>query len=406
LYNRCIRPIPPADLALTRRRFPQAKIEYRNGLRGLQAALGRAERNFLNRISNRSCGGPVSAITQIAADLRRYPKVWLITGVAGFIGSSLLDALLSLDQRVIGVDNFSSGYRSNLHDVLREHPNKRHLFELVEGDICNFGTCLKVCAGVDYVLHQAAIVSVQRSRLDPIAVSQVNVDGTINVLLAARDARARRVVFASSSAVYGDANSMPLQEDALGTPLSTYGVSKWVNEKYAEVFSQNYRIETVGLRYFNVFGPRQDPHGGYAAVIPRWIHQINSGKACLIHGDGETTRDFVGVRDVVQANILATTIPVPTRHRVFNVGAGRSTSLIALHNILRKACSSLRPSQEVQSPMYGDFREGDVRHSQADITRIKHELKYDPAPDLLDGLEATMRWYFSHFAREALARSA
>lgn len=349
----------------------------------------------------------MSAYTHIEAELRRNPRAWLITGVAGFIGSSLLDALLKLDQRVVGVDDFSTGFRSNLHDVLRENSTKRHLFQLIEGDICNFGTCLTAAAGVDYVIHQAAIASVPRSLLDPIAVNQVNVDGTINVLIAARDAGARRVVFASSSAVYGDATTLPIREDDLGAPLSPYGVSKWVNEKYAEVFSRNYGLETVGLRYFNVFGPRQDPHGGYAAVIPQWIHHMSQGKVCQVHGDGETTRDFVGVRDVVQANILAATSPMSSPHRVYNVGAGRRTSLNQLHNMLARACGALRPGTQLPQPAHGEFREGDVRHSQANITRIKHELRYDPAPDLYAGLEATMRWYFDHFAtREPLAKIA
>jgi UDP-N-acetylglucosamine 4-epimerase len=344
--------------------------------------------------------------TRIQHELRRHPKTWLITGVAGFIGSNLLEQLMHLGQRVIGLDDFSSGYRSNLHDVFREQNGARRLFELIEGDIRNFGTCKQAVEGVDYVLHQAAIASVPRSLLDPVTVNQVNVDGTINVLLAARDAKVKRVVFASSSAIYGECATMPLPEENRGAPMSPYGVSKFVDEQYAEVFSRNYQLETVGLRYFNVFGPRQDPHGGYAAVIPQWIQRLNNEQVCCINGDGETSRDFVSVADVVQANILAATMPLPTTHRVYNVGAGRRTSLNELHEMLSHSAASLRSRAEAARPEHIEFRAGDIRHSQADITRITNELGYQPAPDLNANIEATMRWYFGRFARESLAKTA
>jgi UDP-N-acetylglucosamine 4-epimerase len=343
---------------------------------------------------------------KIELELRRSPKTWLVTGAAGFIGSNLVEKLLHMGQRVIGLDDFSSGHRSNLHDIFRERSSKRRLFELIEGDIRNFGTCKKAAEGADYVIHQAAIASVPRSLLDPVTVNEVNVNGTLNVLLAARDAKVRRVVFASSSAVYGDNATMPLPENVGAAPVSPYGVSKLVDEQYAQVFSANYEMETVGLRYFNVFGPRQDPLGGYAAVIPQWIHNLSIGETCRINGDGETSRDFVSVSDVVQANILGATAPLPSRHRVYNVGAGRRTTLNELHRMLAEAAARLRGVAEVASPMHVEFRAGDIRHSQADVARITDELGYEPAGDLSGNLEATMRWYFTRFARDTLARTA
>lgn len=339
-------------------------------------------------------------------ELRRQPRTWLITGVAGFIGSNLLECLLGLGQRVIGLDDFSSGYRSNLQDVFRALPNARKRFELIEGDICNFGTCKQAVEGVDHVLHQAAIVSVPRSLLDPVANNRVNVDGTLNMLVAARDAKVRRMVFASSSAVYGDVATMPVPESIQTAPVSPYGVSKLVDEQYADVFSRNYALETVALRYFNVFGPRQDPLGGYAAVIPQWIHHLNNGVTCQIHGDGETSRDFVSVADVVQANILAATQPLPAAHRVYNVGAGRRTSLNELYGMLAQSAAKLRGELEPATPVHGEFRAGDIRHSQADIARITSDLGYQPAPDLNANLEKTMQWYFRRSVSAKLAKTA
>ncbi len=325
--------------------------------------------------------------------LRQHPRTWLITGVAGFIGSNLLESLLALGQRVVGVDDFSSGHRASLQDVFRRQPEARTRFQLIEGDICDPAICARAMTGVDYVLHEAAIVSVPRSLLDPVTNNRVNVDGTLNLLVAARDAKVRRFVFASSSAVYGDVATMPVPETVNTTPLSPYGLSKLIDEQYAAVFSRNYELETVGLRYFNVFGPRQDPLGGYAAVIPQWIHQLSNDEVCRIHGDGETSRDFVSVADVVQANILAAVVSLPAQHRVYNVGAGRRTSLNELHAMLARSAATLR-HQQAAPPIHGEFRAGDIRHSQADITRIREELGYMPAPDLQANLERTMAWYF------------
>ena len=336
----------------------------------------------------------VQTYEQVKEELRRSPRTWLVTGVAGFIGSNLMETLLELGQNVIGLDNFSSGYRRNLNEVLRECRQYRQSFKLIEGDIRDLETCRTACKGVDYVLHQGAIGSVPRSVVDPQEANAVNVDGTLNVLQAAREQHVKRVVFASSSAVFGDCADLPATEDRLGAPLSPYAVTKLVNEKYAEVFSRCYQLSTVGLRYFNVFGPRQDPLGSYAAVIPHWIHALIAGEACRVNGDGETTRDFVGVTDVVQANLLAATAELPAAaHRVYNVGAGRRTSLNELHDMLAAALRTLNPDQLVLRRVHADFREGDVRHSQADISRIGAELKYTPAEDLTGALEATMEWY-------------
>lgn len=341
-------------------------------------------------------------------ELRRKPRAWLVTGVAGFIGSNLLETLLSLNQTVIGLDNFSSGHRRNINEVLRDYGRLGRGFRLIEGDIRNLGTCLEVTAGVDYVLHQAALGSVPHSLLDPVVANQINVDGTVNILLAARDRGVRRVVFASSSAVYGDCAALPHTEERLGAPLSPYAVSKFTDEKYAEVFSRAYGLSTVGLRYFNVFGPRQDPLGSYAAVIPQWIQGLLSGEPSRIHGDGETTRDFVAIGDVVQANILAATAELGQgSHRVYNVGAGRRTSLNELHAMLRDALSLLHPRQPARSPIHDQPREGDIRHSQAEVTRIVSELGYAPTSNLGGALMATMQWYLKRLnSRPVLAISA
>ncbi|MGH7463033.1 MAG: NAD-dependent epimerase/dehydratase family protein, partial [Longimicrobiales bacterium] len=341
--------------------------------------------------------------------LRTQPRTWLVTGVAGFIGSNLLEKLLDLGQTVVGLDDFSSGYRRNIDEVLVRDRRGRKRFRLIEGDIRDAATCKAACKGVDYVLHEAAIGSVPRSVLDPAAVNQVNVDGTLRVLTAAREAGTKRVVFASSSAVFGDSASMPLAEEMLGGMLSPYAVSKYTDEKYGEVFSRIYGLETVGLRYFNVFGPRQDPLGSYAAVIPQWIHALLSGEVCHIHGDGETTRDFVAIADVVQANLLSAVSPLPAsaKHRVYNVGAGRRKSLKDLQSMLATSLQQLRPAHAINAPVHDAVREGDIRHSQADIGRITAELGYSPAPDLAQALQATMCWYLKRLTNsETLARTA
>jgi UDP-N-acetylglucosamine/UDP-N-acetyl-alpha-D-glucosaminouronate 4-epimerase len=345
---------------------------------------------------------------QVKDDLRREPRRWLVTGVAGFIGSNLLETLLGLGQHVVGLDDFSSGYRRNLQEVLQNLPREGRSFRFVDGDIRDYENCLEACEGADYVLHQAAIGSVPRSVQDPGLVNEVNVDGTINVMMAARECRVRRVVYASSSAVYGDCPELPLREERRGQPLSPYAISKLTDENYADVFSRIYGIELVGLRYFNVFGPRQDPLGSYAAVIPQWIHALLSGEVCHIHGDGETSRDFVAVADVVQANLLAATTPhSPPVHRVYNVGASRRTSLNQLYTMLADGATRLRPRHAIQPSVHDDFREGDIRHSQADVSRITSELGYSPASDLAGALQQTIAWYVDRLrSMEVVARSA
>jgi len=340
------------------------------------------------------------------SELRDQPRTWLITGVAGFIGSNLLATLLRLGQRVIGVDDFSTGSYSNLNDVLRVQSSNAPQFRFIEGDICNLGTCLQVTGAVDYVLHQAAITSVPRSILDPVAANQVNVDGTLNILIGARDAGVRRVVLASSCAVYGSATALPLSEEMPAAPVSPYAVSKLVNEQYARAFSATYNLETVALRYFNVFGPRQDPLGGYAAVIPQWIQQISNGERCRIYGDGRTSRDFVSVGDVVQANILAATQTSTGLHGIYNVGSGRRTSLNELHATLAGCWSSLGRGKHTEAALHFDYRAGDIRHSQADLNLIRRELGFVPTTDLREALEATMRWYLRRSPRDTLPKAA
>src|SRR5687767_9297596 len=295
------------------------------------------------------------------------PKTWLITGVAGFIGSNLLQDLLSLGQRVIGLDNFATGHRANLDDVLSQTGSGKAHFRMMEGDIRDLPTCRSACEGVDYVLHHAALGSVPWSIEDPIRTNAVNVDGFVNVLVAAKAARAKRVVYASSSAVYGDTPDNPQVEHSTGRPLSPYAASKSTDEAYALAFQASYGLETIGLRYFNVFGRRQDPAGPYAAVIPRWIDNMVAGRPCEIFGDGETTRDFCYVANVVQANLLAATVTESATGHVYNVAAGRSVSLNELFRMLRDELPRDENSYSDAGALYKPFRAGDVRFSCASI---------------------------------------
>jgi UDP-N-acetylglucosamine/UDP-N-acetylgalactosamine 4-epimerase len=326
--------------------------------------------------------------------LRRSPATWLITGAAGFIGSHLTEALLRLDQTVVGLDNLATGYRANLDHVRSAvAPEQWKRFQFVEGDICNFNTCQQV-ARVDYVLHNAALGSVPASIKDPLATHRVNVTGFMNILCAARDQRARRVVYASSSAVYGDDETPCKVEARLGNLLSPYAVSKYINELYALNFHRCYGLQTIGLRYFNIFGARQDPEGPYAAVIPKWVQSMIRGEEVFINGDGETTRDFCHVANVVQANILAATAKVPEAvNEVYNVALGQQTTLNDLFACLRERLVARFPRLKDTQPKHRDFRPGDVRHSQADISRIAAILGYAPEVDLKAGLDAAMDCY-------------
>lgn len=328
---------------------------------------------------------------------RRLAKdrhTWLITGVAGFIGSNLLEALLRLDQRVIGMDNFATGYRSNLEEVRQlVSPEQWARFMFQEGDIRELSDCRRACEGIDFVLHQAALGSVPRSLEDPIATNAANVTGFLNMLVAARDARARSFTYAASSSTYGDHPGLPKVEDRIGKPLSPYAVTKYVNELYADVFASSYGFTTIGLRYFNVFGPRQDPNGAYAAVIPKWTAAMLAGEEVVINGDGETSRDFCYIENVVQANLLAAlAVDATSRNEVYNIAAGSRTSLNQLFQELRQ---SLRENgfEYDRSPVHADFRAGDVRHSQADVTKARERLGYEPVFSVREGIRASMAWY-------------
>ncbi len=332
--------------------------------------------------------------------LRATPRTWLVTGVAGFIGSHLLEALLGLGQTVVGLDNFSTGHRHNLDDVQKlvgDLAGSR--FRMIEGDIRQPADCQAACAGVDIVLHQAALGSVPRSLADPLTTNDVNVGGFLNMALAARDAGVKRFVYAASSSTYGDHPGLPKVEHQIGNPLSPYAVTKYVNELYAAVFARSYGLPTIGLRYFNVFGPRQDPFGAYAAVIPRWAAAMLSGDTVYINGDGQTSRDFCFVANAVQANLLAATTGNPEAiNQVYNVAVGDQTSLNQLHAKLAAALRQCRPGLVVQAPVYRDFRAGDVRHSRADIGKARERLGFAPTHDIGAGMAVVARWYAQRHA--------
>jgi UDP-N-acetylglucosamine 4-epimerase len=320
---------------------------------------------------------------------------WLVTGAAGFIGSNLVETLLTLGQQVVGLDNFATGRQSNLDQVRGLVTAAQwKQFRFVSGDLGDLATCQQVCQGVSYILHQAALGSVPRSIQDPLHTNASNVDGFLHILLAARDAKVKRFVYASSSAIYGDHPGLPKVENRIGRPLSPYAVSKYVNELYAEVFSRCYGIETIGLRYFNVFGPRQDPDGPYAAVIPRWIAAMIQGRPVEITGDGKTSRDFCYVANVVQANLLAATARAPgAANQVYNVAMHERTTLNDLFEWLRERLEPHYPHLEEAKPVHRDFRPGDVRHSLADIRKARRLLGFAPSHRIEQGLDAALDWY-------------
>jgi len=322
------------------------------------------------------------------------PKTWLITGVAGFIGSNLLEQLLCLNQKVVGIDNFSTGHRRNLDEVEKSvSKDQWGLFKFVEGDIRNLNDCINVCRNVDYVLHQAALGSVPRSVADPVTTNASNVTGFVNMLTAAKDQNVTRFVYAASSSTYGDHPALPKVESQIGRPLSPYAVTKLVNELYAEVFGRTYGLKTVGLRYFNVFGRRQDPNGAYAAVIPKWVASMIKGEPIFINGDGETSRDFCYIENTVQANILAAVIETtPNNSEVYNVALGDRTTLNELFLAIKEALAKHGVFYS-EDPVYRDFRAGDVRHSQADISKIKKCIGYEPLLRIHEGIGQTMGWY-------------
>lgn len=327
-------------------------------------------------------------------DLVATPKTWLVTGVAGFIGSNLLETLLRLNQTVVGLDNFATGYQKNLDEVQSLVSSEQwDRFSFIEGDIRNFADCQKACSGVDYVLHQAALGSVPRSLADPITTNEVNISGFLNMLTAARDAEVKSFTYAASSSTYGDHPGLPKVEDKIGKPLSPYAVTKYVNELYADVFARSYGFKSIGLRYFNVFGRRQDPDGAYAAVIPKWTAAMIKNDTVFINGDGETSRDFCYIENTVQANILAaTTQNADATNQVYNVAVGDRTTLNELFNAIKSALSDNGVSYE-QEPAYRDFRPGDVRHSQADVSKANHLLGYEPQFNISQGINEAMAWY-------------
>ena len=347
------------------------------------------------------------AFEKIKDEVARTRRTWLVTGSAGFIGSHLVDTLLGLGQRVVGLDDFSTGRRENLRELeasVGAEAWKRHRF--IEGSVVNPDICRDACRGVDIVLHQAALGSVPRSIADPLATHAATVTGFLNALVAAREAGVRRFVYASSSSVYGDHEALPKVEGVVGRPLSPYAASKHADELYAEAFGRCYAVQTVGLRYFNVFGARQDPEGPYAAVIPRWVRAMLLGKPIEIYGDGNTTRDFCYVANAVQANMLAALTDDPRAlNRVYNVAVGEQTSLQQLFEILRSLLVADRPALHVTEPIHRPFREGDVRHSLADITAARRLLGYEPTHTLADGLREALSWYLSQYsaARERAA---
>lgn len=335
-------------------------------------------------------------INLVEKKLKRSPKKWLITGVAGFIGSNLLEHLLKLDQKVVGLDNFSTGKKYNLNEVKKIVPkNQWKNFKLIKGDIRNYKDCIKSCKRIDYVLHQAALGSVQRSINDPIKTNENNVTGFLNILTASEKSKVQRLVYASSSSVYGDHPDLPKIENKIGNPLSPYALTKLVNEIYSNVFSKSYNFKCIGLRYFNVFGKRQDPEGDYAAVIPRWISSMINNKDIIINGDGKTSRDFCFIDNVIQVNILAaTTKNNLALDNVYNIAFGDQISLKELFkaiqvNLIKKNFNYSK------NPIFGEFRKGDVRHSLANINKAKKFLKYNPEFDFNKGLIKTIEWYLA-----------
>jgi UDP-N-acetylglucosamine 4-epimerase len=328
---------------------------------------------------------------------------WLITGVAGFIGSNLLEALLKMNQKVTGLDNFSSGYRHNLDEVNESVGAEAwRNFNFIEGDIRRLADCTAACKGVDYVLHHAAIGSVPRSIEDPIFTNENNISGFLNMLVAARDAAVKRFVYAASSSTYGDHPGLPKAESVIGKPLSPYAVTKYANELYADVFARCYRTESIGLRYFNIFGPRQDPNGAYAAVIPQWVAALIRNQPVYINGDGETSRDFTFVDNVIQANLLAASVRDPEAiNQVYNVALNHCTSLNQLYQMMKSLLLERFPHLQSHRPQYVGFREGDVRHSQADISKASRLLGYQPTHSIDAGLKQAMEWYVANLTAVA-----
>ena len=335
----------------------------------------------------------MSRYEEMKRQLQSRPKFWLISGVAGFIGSNILETLLKLNQTVVGLDNFGTGHQRNLDEVQREiTPQQWQKFKFIEGDIREYATCERAVKNVDYVLHQAALGSVPRSIVDPVTSNAANITGFLNMLQAAKEEGVASFTYAASSSTYGDHPALPKIEENIGNPLSPYAVTKYVNELYAGVYARTYGFKTIGLRYFNVFGKRQDPNGAYAAVIPKWTASMIQGEDVFINGDGETSRDFCFIENTVQMNILAATASDSARDKVYNVAVGDRTTLNDLYSAIKSALASNGVQVDAE-PVYRDFRAGDVRHSQADISKATNLLGYQPQYRILQGIEQAMPWY-------------
>ena len=334
---------------------------------------------------------------QIKTELLSVPKTWLVTGVAGFIGSNLLEHLLKLNQNVVGLDNFATGHQRNLDEVKGLVTSEQwECFNFIEGDIRNYQDCEKALtnngSAVDYVLHQAALGSVPRSIADPVTSNAANITGFLNMLQASKEAKVKSFTYAASSSTYGDHPALPKVEENIGNPLSPYAVTKYVNELYAGVYAKTYGFKTIGLRYFNVFGQRQDPNGAYAAVIPKWTADMIKGEDVFINGDGETSRDFCFIENTVQMNILAATASDSVKDEVYNVALGDRTTLKDLYKSIQDALEE-SGVDAIKEPIHRDFRIGDVRHSQADVSKAVTHLGYNPQYKILEGIKKAMPWY-------------
>ena len=341
----------------------------------------------------------MTAYSNLKINLLASQRIWLITGVAGFIGSNLLEHLLKLNQHVVGIDNFSTGHQRNLDEVQAlVTPEQWARFALRVGDIANLQDCQQACEGVEHVLHQAALGSVPRSLKDPIATNSTNIGGFLNMLVASRDAGVKSFTYAASSSTYGDHPALPKVEENIGKPLSPYAVTKLVNELYADVFAKTYGFKSIGLRYFNVFGKRQDPHGAYAAVIPKWTSAMIDDQEVFINGDGDTSRDFCFIENAIQANLLAAMANEDAKNQVYNVAVGDRTTLNGLFGALQSALL-VNGKSYVKNPVYINFREGDVRHSQADVSKASRMLGYAPQYKIADGLAKAMPWYIKQLVR-------
>ncbi len=344
----------------------------------------------------------MASYAALREELAAHSRTWLITGVAGFIGSNLLETLLKFGQRVVGLDNLATGKLANLEEVRGLVGEECwQAFTFIEGDIRNLADCRAACAGADYVLHQAALGSVPRSLEDPITTNEANITGFLNMLTAARDAKVQRFVYAASSSTYGDHPALPKVEDQIGKPLSPYAVTKYVNELYAEVFARCYGFEAIGLRYFNIFGRRQDPDGAYAAVVPKWFAALLNGEAVYINGDGETSRDFCYIDNAVQANLLAACATERgAANQVYNIAVGDRTTLNQLYALVRERVAEVKPEAAEAAPVYRGFRAGDVRHSLADIGKARQLLGYAPTHTVQAGLAEAAQWYIRRFRPE------